>query len=115
MFFDRFKEIRKTASTTEDVLKYLFNDFSISVRDLIDGLRRLTFKENFVSFEATVTIPASSELAIANKIKGIPSKRIIVRSTSPDICDGDTTWNADFVYLKNTSGSPATVTVVFLL
>jgi hypothetical protein len=86
-----------------------------SLADLVDGLRKLTFGENFQSFEVEVTIAAGAEQEIRNLLRDtVPTKRIIVRGNSNEVVYGDTEWTTDFVYLKNIGASDATATVVFL-
>lgn len=100
-----------------DVVRYLSIDLVKGMRELTNGLSKLTFDQNFESFETTVTIPASSELAIRNELRGVvPTKRLIVRGGTGaySVVDGDTAWTTDYVYMKNTSGSSVTVTLVFL-
>ena len=104
-----FKDI-----TSEDIVKYLSVDLVYSLRELTLGLRRLTFTENFQSFKITVTIAAGSETAIRNELDTIPTGRIILKSTSGDIVDGDTADNLNFVFLKNAGASSATVTAIFI-
>lgn len=117
MKFTAFKEFKDLLGTDiESVKRYLVKDLKVLLRELQGGLTKLSFEDNFKSFTTTVTIPASSELAIRNELRTeIPTKRIIVRggAGSQDVVDGDTTWNRNFVYLKNTTGSPVTLTVLF--
>jgi hypothetical protein len=119
MRFTGFKEFRGlVGSTLDDVLLYLRNDLKKFLRELQLGLTKLSFADNFESFQVTVTISAGAELQIRNELlnSAIPTKRIIVKggSGAQDIVDGDTEWNLNYVYLKNTGASTATATVVFL-
>lgn len=104
----------KLGTTLESVVTYLSSGLNQSLRELQAGLQGLSFADNFDSFEVTVVIPATSELQIRNQLPVRPSKRIIVRSNSATVVDGDTAWSADYVYLKNTGATSATITVVFL-
>lgn len=122
MKFLGFKEFRSYfqpgLTETDIISRYLKTDYKKILRDLQLGLTKLSFEDNFQSFEIEVTIGAGAELAIRNEIRdAIPSQRLIVRggAGSQDIVDGDTEWTRDFVYLKNTGGSSATATVVFIL
>lgn len=103
----------KSALDLEGIASYLAKGLNQSLRELQTGLQNLSFAENFDSFEVTVVIPATSELAIRNQLRAKPSKRIIVRSDSTTIVDGNTSWSEDYVYLQNTGGSSAIVTVIF--
>jgi hypothetical protein len=114
MKFSKFREFRLQLATLENVIKYLAVDLVFSLRELYTGLSRLNFVENFESFKVTVTVPASSELAIRNQLPETPTGKIILRDGgSNSVVDGSTAWNSNFVYLQNLSGSPVTVTAVF--
>lgn len=92
-----------------------FNSRELSpwVRKLQAELGRLRFNGNFEpSFEKTVTIPASKGVLIPNPLDKAPARRIIFRSTSALISDGET-WNADYVSLINQDSVDAVVTVTF--
>ena len=101
MKFLEFKEFRGMAN---DVLSYLRFDLKKTLKELQTGLARLTLTDNFEAFSVEVTIGAGAELEIRNRLRSgkIPSQRIFVRGNSKDIVDGDTEWNQNFVYLKNT-------------
>lgn len=83
---------------------------------LAAGLRRLTFADNFESFEVTVTIANGDEVAIPNQLKRLPTRYLIVNQVnSGEVVRGTADWSNDFVYLRNNYGSGSTtVTVVFL-
>lgn len=85
-------------------------------KDLEIGLKRLSFIDNFRSFQTTVTIPATSEIEIKNLISpSIPSQRIILRQTGNGvITDGPSRWDEENVYLYNNGAVPVTATVIFL-
>ena len=116
MKFSKFREFRLVTATLDSVIKYLTVDLVFSLRELYTGLSRLDLEENFNAFKVSVTVPASSELAIRNQIgPDVPTGKIMLKDgSSSSVVDGDTDWNANFVYLKNTSGSDVDVTVVFL-
>jgi hypothetical protein len=113
--FREFRSVLKEASAKE-IVGYLTVELGRFLRELMNGLTRLSFDDNFDCFTTTVTIQNGAELGIRNQLKnGIPSKRILVRGADNShlIVDGPTTWTKDFVYLKNNHGSPLTITVVF--
>lgn len=118
MKFGALKSFKETinAKTLQGVIQYLQEDLGKALRELSTGLSRLTLSENFESFTVQVSIPATSEIPIRNLLTGgvTPTKRVIVRSNSSTIVDGDTAWTSKYVYLKNTGGSTATATVIFL-
>lgn len=113
------KEFSNTVSnqTLKDIALYLSTELVQNLREIVTALKKLTFSDNFESFQTTVTIEAASELAIRNQMRGtIPSKRLIVRGDdqSPNVVDGDTDWDLNYVYLKNIHATLATtVTVIF--
>ena len=109
--FKEFKVFRKTQLTIEDVIAYLTVDMSNNLKELLNGLNKLSFSDNFESFESTVTIAASSEISVRNTLNVVPSGKIILKTDNNAVVDGDTVNNLDFVFLKNPSGSSATVTV----
>lgn len=102
-------------SPNGDVEGYLSSTLKLSFLDLIDGLHKLDFLENFEAFSWTGTIANGTEVEITNDLAGeIPTSRFITRhSGDPAIVDGDTEWTTDFVYLKNSGSASATVTVIF--
>lgn len=99
----------------ENIETYLSSVLKTWALDLVDGLHKLALTENLESFEVTVTIPAGTEERITNELdNAIPSGRFFIRhSGDPDVIDGDTEWDTDFVYLKNSGSSEATITAVF--
>ncbi len=85
------------------------------VRQLSQGLIKLDFIENFLAFESTLTIPATSELKIANELPFIPEKTIITDHVGNGlITRGDTTWTKDFLYLQNEGAESVTIKVIFM-
>lgn len=98
-----------------NVFTYLSGVLKLWLLDLVDGLHKLTLTENFESFEVEVTIAAGAEERITNELDDtIPSGRLFVKhSGDPSIVDGDTEWDTNFVYLKNSGVSSATVKAIF--
>ena len=117
MKFSKFREFRLVTATIESVVKYLSVDLVFSLRELYTGLSRLDFTENFQSFKVVVELPlGGGDVAIRNQLSPIvPTGKIILRDGGGNtIVDGNTDWNEDYVYLKNTSGTTDyEVTVVF--
>lgn len=85
------------------------------VKELSVGLIKLSFSDNFESFEETVSIPATTTAKIRNKLQVIPTKRVIVKQNLEGaISDSTTTWSKDFVYLTNHHATNTVIlTVVF--
>lgn len=117
MKFTGLREFR-AVGTEEifDVVKYLAVDLVTSLRELTNGLRRLSFADNFDSFQDTVTIASGAEARIRNQLDSIPTGYLKIKSNpgGVNVVDGDTEWTNDFVYLKNSGATSATVTAVFL-
>jgi hypothetical protein len=100
--------------TAEDVIRYLSVELANSLKDLSIGLNKLKLTENFEGFEATFSFSGNDEQSFRHNVGFIPSQRIILRSSSADICDGDTAWSKDYVYMKKTSAGAGTAKVIFL-
>lgn len=116
MKFSSFKEFRNSVEATAEVIaEYLRVDVTKVLKELQVGLSKLTFVENFSSFKVEVSIAAGAELAIRNQLRNkVPTERIFVRGDSTTIVDGDTEWDLNYVYLKNTGAAAVTATVIFL-
>jgi len=113
MKFSGFK-IFRSRDTIEEVIRYLSVELANSLKDLSSGLNKLKLSDNFEGFEATFNFNGSDEQAFRHNAGFIPSQRIILRATSFEICDGDTPWTKEYVYLKKTTAGSATATVIFL-
>jgi hypothetical protein len=100
--------------SVEELSQRVFSAFE----DLRIAIRALTFKENFQSWETTITIAAGVEAQIKNGFRDgtIPTRYLKVSETGPGvITKGPTAWSKDYVFLiNNASTSSGTVTVVFL-
>lgn len=75
------------------------------LKELGTGLSRLTFGENFQSFETEVTIAANTEAKIRNSLTFIPNYVIIDAKSGGPVTRGDTAWTTDYVYIKNHDAS----------
>ena len=91
-------------------------DLAGLVRILSKGLNRLTFKDNFESFEAQdIEITSGTEVSIQNKLTSIPSKYIIVnKKGNGNVSRGDKEWTSKHIYLKNHGSGTVTVSVLFM-
>ena len=83
------------------------------IKELSTGLRRLTFSNNFESFETTVTIPATSTVIIPNQLTFRPTKYIIVSQTGAGQVTKEADWTDNQLFLYNNGGSIVTITVIF--
>jgi hypothetical protein len=104
----------RSGQTIEDVIKYLSLDLATGLRDIYTGLSHLNFADNFQSFRADISFTGAQEVTIRHDLGGVPTSRIIVRSTASDIVDGDTPWTSENAYMKKTGAGAATATVIFL-
>ena len=116
MNFAALREFKKLQNTDiKDVIDFLADEFTHSIRELRVGLTKLTFSDNFDSFTSIITIPASGEAVIRNELTSIPTEWILVRKNEGGltVCEGDTAWTLENLYLKNTGLVDAQVTVRF--
>jgi hypothetical protein len=117
MIFPQFRQYRNRYSNLADAIGYLTTDLLYNFNILTTGLRKLSFSDNFAGFLVKdITITPGIEAIIANQLGEPVTQRIVVRggAGSQNIVDGDTEWTATQVSLKNTGGSPVTISVVFL-
>lgn len=113
MKIQRPKKFR-VGSTPQEIIQYLEVFLANTLTDISTALQRLTFKDNFKSFTAQVTISAGQELAIQHNLGVIPTGRLITRSSGYQVRDGDTAWTSDYIYLKNDGSSQVTLIVIIL-
>lgn len=82
---------------------------------LSTGLAKLTIDDNIdCQVVERVTIPAGTEVNVPHSLKAIPKYRTIVRQIGGGlIIDGDVNnWTTSNIFLKNTGGTDAIVTVI---
>jgi hypothetical protein len=113
MKIQRPKKFR-IGQTVEEIVQYLELYLANTLADITTAMQRLTFKDNFQSFQVEVTLSAGQELAVRHNLGAIPAGKLIIRSNGAGIVDGDTAWTQDYVYLKNVGASTQTATVIFL-
>jgi len=83
-------------------------------RQLSVGLRDLSFIDNFISFEKTVELPATTEVRVRNELNISPTRYIIVSQEGNGlITKGTTEWTNDFLYLYNNGAVTVTIKVIF--
>ena len=85
------------------------------VKELIVGLNKLDFENNFETFVTTVTIAPSTVAKIRHNLQVIPTERIITRQNIDAlISDSTTPWDNNFVYIENHDASnTVTLTIRF--
>ena len=89
-------------------MKFSFRDnFSIFqlLRELQNGLSKLSLADNFQSFTWEGTISANTEKKIRNALQTKDVYVIIETKGNALVTKGDTDYSSDFVYLKNHDAS----------
>lgn len=78
--------------------------------------RRLSFSDNFLSFETVITIPGNTEVSIINRLKNtVPSQWIVTDIVGDGrVSRGDTPWELTTLYLRNPTSDEVTAKVLFL-
>lgn len=112
----RFQSIRRFLGG--DVGDYLKNVLAGSIEDLINGLSKLTFQDNFLQYSTEVTLSAGETKAVEHHLGVLPAGRIIFECVGGIVQDAPETAsqkNDDkFWYLQNVSStSSSTATVMF--
>lgn len=92
------------------------SDLPTLIRELANGLRKLTFTDNFNGFKATdIVIPATSEKEVRNTLKFIPNTYIILsQSGNGLVTKGTTAWDSNYLYLYNNGSVSVTITILFM-
>lgn len=94
--------------------RYLAVDLQNTLTDVTTALTRLTFRDNFKSQTAIVTLSPGVDTEVKHSLGVVPSGRLIIRSNSNAIVDGDAAWTKDAIYLKNIGATVAVITVILL-
>lgn len=109
----KFRDIRQYV--TGDVTGWVMGELNAGFRDLFIGLRRLSFEDNFESFEYTGEIAATTEISVPNQFSFIPSRYLILDTTGGAIVGrGPTAWDKDRLFIKNYSASATVAKIVFM-
>lgn len=109
----RFRGFR--IGVVKDANQFINREISPCLKDLFAGLLSLDLVDNFSSFEETLQIGNGEEVTIKNRLKHIPSKKIIVRQTGNGlVVDGTKGWNSDTLSLVNHGPNRVTITVIFM-
>lgn len=120
MIFSKFREFRlqrfqSANEKVESILNYLGIDLAYNFKDLVTGLRRLSFSNNFETYIITVTVPSGgSDLPIRHPLNKTPQGMLVIKNNGNyQVVDGTTAWTTNFVFLRNLGSSNATITVCF--
>lgn len=85
------------------------------IKELAVGLLRLSFSENFESFEISGTLAAGTEVSYRNSLTVIPKGYIIIKQKGNGlITAGEAAWTPQTVSLKNHGAVSVEFTAVFL-
>lgn len=103
----------KIGTTVEDVIAYLKEGLSISLREIQTGLQNLRFDENFSGQVLEVEIPASTTVGFSHSLGVIPTQRIILKCTG-SIDDSSTPWTSTIVYFRNSGASTLTAKILIM-
>lgn len=100
----------------DDVPRFVLTELVVFLNDLLHGLKRLKFGDNFESYETEVEILAGTDITIVHRLGFIPSRYIILRNlTGEPVGDFDTdSWTDVSAKLKNYGTSNTTIKVVFM-
>ena len=90
------------------------NNLRELVWELGAGIYKLSFADNFQSFEKDITIAAASESQIRNELPFIPTRYIIVNQSGNGLITRETAWTKDYLYLTNNGAVEVNATIVFL-
>lgn len=95
----------------------LLNTIPKLTKELGVVLKDISFLDNFRSFQISEqTIAANTEAKFRNQLNVVPTTMIINKQTGNGLVTaGDTSWDANYVYIKNNDASNSvTVTITFL-
>lgn len=104
----------KIGKTVEDVIHYLLNGLSLSLKELQAGLSNLTFEDNFNVQVLEVVLPPGVTTGYSHNLGVIPSKRLIVKADGYTIDDSATPWTSTAVYFRNSGLTTVTATIILM-
>ena len=103
----KFKAIKRFADeTTEKAISWITTELNACLRELFIGLSKLTFEDNFLSYEWEGSIIAGAEQAITHNLRVTPTRFLVVSATNVNtIVFGATASTPEVFYVKNTASS----------
>jgi hypothetical protein len=113
MKFSGFRTF-KLGQTVEDVIDYLKNGLALSLKELQNGLTKLSLVDNFESQVLTISIPASSTVQYSHNLGVTPTKRLIVKADGSGLDDSTNAWTSTSVYFRNSSASTINATIIIM-
>lgn len=79
------------------------------------GLRKLTFRDNFLADIVDITLEPGVDTEIPHNLKNIPNMYIIgSKDAEGDIIKSDIAWTSSAIYLKNTGINTINATIIIL-
>ena len=93
-----------------------YNTLDKLKRELSNGLKKLTFSDNFQSTTKIVTIPVGNEIEVTHDLQLTPNNYIIGKETANGkIIAGPTDFNSQAIYLQNLGPDTNTVTITIFI
>jgi len=108
----KFRGLKPIVSETN-----AWREISESLRDLFQGLTKLSFADNMEAFEVKdVSIAAGATQTFTNYLKLIPTRWIVLRNSAgmPISDQNFSGWSTTQVSLKNVGASTTIISVVFM-
>lgn len=103
----------KIGTTVEEVIAYLKEGLSMSLRELQTGLANLRFEENFSGQVIEVSIPAGQTVGFSHNLGVVPTQRVILKATG-SIDDSVSPWTSKTVYFRNSGAAALTAKILLL-
>lgn len=98
----------------DGVTTFLRIDLAKIFSDLVEGLKHLTFRDNFDSFEVDVSLGNGETVAIPNRLGSKTVKWFPVRIMGDARLVEAQPFTNEFVFIKNASTTATTATLVFM-
>lgn len=103
-----------SGGNADSAINFLRVDLAKIFSDLVEGLKHLTFRDNFDSFEIDISLAGSSTIAIPNRLGSKTVKWFPVRITGDARLVEAEPFTNDFVYIRNASATATTATLIFM-
>jgi len=99
----KFKAIKRFADdTTDKAISWITTELNACLRELFIGLGKLTFEDNFLSYEWSGSIVAGAEQQITHNLRVTPTRFLVVSATNVNtIVFGPTAPTSEVFYVKN--------------
>lgn len=104
----------KVGDTVEQVISYLKEGLSISLRELQAGLNNLTFSDNFNGQIIEISVPAGKTVGFSHSLGVVPTQRVILKTSGALLDDSDTLWTSTAVYFRNSGAVTINAKILLL-